>query len=1552
MSNSLSVALLLLAVFVEAREFSVPPGETRSIYVESGEDWRLSSTMRVSVFGTGSGRFCAMLVDKNGFWFQSKRSATLTDDKGELALSLQGPRDWEAHRDLRRPFGRDTLRWIQRWGIKVTNSGERTLTGTVALDLQRGDAAKLGPSRLQYPSSGIAGEMAEFSIEHLPFTPDPDKRLTLHWKSAQSAGEAVFFPMQRFTQLRRPFGDARMSPLGRSVWAARWRPPDVGSYTLSLRLNSQAYSVGGPLRPFEVAAGQAAPVQAEAKADGFLAQSSHAAWKWQDDDWQPTSAAMPCWYAQLEWTSDWGHYLGAGEYNQHLASRFERVLARSQTSKPILLFSDDELDHEGTFNWAETPLNAANGGPLSDPGQFYRSEAAMASVLARAQYIVSRYGSFPAARGLLIDLQHPATFGPDWARRLAARLSIQCPGTPVFCSSPRLLPPAWQMPLSLGVAWQPALHLGSDTTEISSDGDGSMQVRCAGPGVAAIIGKRVEHLAKASTLSFTVDPQGQFAHALRVMVVLKSEDGQICQSPLLRLRGDFSHRFELPLDDLSYWVDEQGQPALTSRRELAAMQELAFRFFCEPAPSIALSLGNIELQGPGANPPSILGPFDTPWDQQLFGRSYGDWRKLSEQTKGCWNPILDWSPRYGESLHAGIVTEFQRALDAYTGSPMPLLLFSEDELDSDGLYNWQDHPLNAQNGGSLTHAQDFYEGQAGLNAILGRAGLLLQNFGSLPAVDGLLIDLRYRHEGSGAWAERLAKRLSEAYPGIRLLCNSPGLQKRVANQDITIAKGWQLEPSLCVAAAAHNSPDAVVRRADADSANLLTQGMAVAAMTQTDVLHWAHAKAFSCVVTPSASCEDMRLTAVLRTDDGLLFESPLLTTYGDYPHRMDFPLVPDFWVPLNGDRPLIPELDLLNVHQVVLRFFNLPPGDARIAVSDTGLLGPLRADSPGRRDLKISGLNGDEAVCEQYQRFELDFQLSRSFRNPYDPDEIKVDLSVTDPDGEEIVQPGFYWEEWTLRLEDDVERVTKGQASAWKVRLTPQKPGRYKWTLSAKTQAGTARRSGTFRCNPSESRGFVRISARDPRCFEFSNGEFFYPIGHNLRSPSDRREGAYSPDVLDNCSWAERAGTFAFETWFQRMAANGENFARTWMTAWWLGIEWTPAYPGYHGLGFYNQGNAQRVDRILELAETHGIYLNLELGNHGAISSKVDSEWKQNPLNSKRSGGFLKRPADALKSERAQALLKQRLRYVAARWGYSPAIAFWGTVTEAEWADAYGANRSAYGRWLDGYGELIQDLNAAHPQAVTSHFSYPGRAGSIWSKDHLQITHTNAYDSMHQTYWKRDLFGRGRGIADRLFVYGKGLESYSQPLLVGEWGGNHLRNRTSHLNAELRTGLWASYMTNASGATGFWWWNLVDHKKLYGRFKALSNFAKGEDRRGKRYRSERARLIIKVADDDSGARGISLFNASELFAYAYTESVNRYKDSVLASSRTDERLPLVEKSSLLLPDTIENGDYKVEYWDTFTGKVISAKTVKVSDDRRTVDLLPFSADLALKLKKR
>ena len=166
----------------------------------------------------------------------------------------------------------------------------------------------------------------------------------------------------------------------------------------------------------------------------------------------------------------------------------------------------------------------------------------------------------------------------------------------------------------------------------------------------------------------------------------------------------------------------------------------------------------------------------------------------------------------------------------------------------------------------------------------------------------------------------------------------------------------------------------------------------------------------------------------------------------------------------------------------------------------------------------------------KFEKYEITFDVTgtvaKNFQLPYDPappngidpgyekhQGISVDAEFT-PDNWQTIyrQPAFYYyyyqdEGPKLHWQGEMhEWFYPTGSAAWKVRFSPDVTGTWKFRLRA-TDAGGSGLSGTysFAVNPSGKKGFLHVSEKDPRYFEYNDGTVFLTPGleasGNLHDP-------------------------------------------------------------------------------------------------------------------------------------------------------------------------------------------------------------------------------------------------------------------------------------------------------------------------------------------------------------------------------------------------------------------------------------------------------------------
>jgi len=119
---------------------------------------------------------------------------------------------------------------------------------------------------------------------------------------------------------------------------------------------------------------------------------------------------------------------------------------------------------------------------------------------------------------------------------------------------------------------------------------------------------------------------------------------------------------------------------------------------------------------------------------------------------------------------------------------------------------------------------------------------------------------------------------------------------------------------------------------------------------------------------------------------------------------------------------------------------------------------------------------------------------------------------------------------------------------------------------------------------------FVRVSPRDPRYLELSDGRPYIPVGLNLIAP----DGARGP--------GETNGLARMDEWMQQLAANYGNYIRVWLSSPFWDVE-------HERAGAYDEARARRVDQMFATARGHGLRVKLTLEHFREMSDQPRQRW-------------------------------------------------------------------------------------------------------------------------------------------------------------------------------------------------------------------------------------------------------------------------------------------------------------------------------------------------------
>ena len=542
-------------------------------------------------------------------------------------------------------------------------------------------------------------------------------------------------------------------------------------------------------------------------------------------------------------------------------------------------------------------------------------------------------------------------------------------------------------------------------------------------------------------------------------------------------------------------------------------------------------------------------------------------------------------------------------------------------------------------------------------------------------------------------------------------------------------------------------------------------------------------------------------------------------------------------------------------------------------------------------------------LCE----LELTVVAKVEVKNPYDPNEMDMRVRFTSSSGKSVTVPAFYF----AHPQDNGKR-------GWRARFTPTVAGRWSAVVDATTKDGHTRSQRiVFTVSPRSAQGFVRVSKANPRYLAFDTGKTFYPIGLNL--------GWWRDDALRD-----------YTRWLDALQANGGTVARVWLAPWSFGLEWIDT-----GLGNYDrQVRAFWLDEVLHMAERRGIYLVL-----GLIPDRdfiEGASWTDNPYNI-ANGGPLRTPQEFATNPVAREYFKRYLRYVVARWGYSPNVLAWEYWNEVE---STRIETPSLKPWIEDVASVLREFDVNHHLTT---ISYVGNGDDdIWRMPEIDLMQRHEYNESPK--W----FG---------FVPGGvrlSPNAPAKPLLFGEFGfssAGEKINPATQDGIHLHNSLWASAFGGFASSAMYWWWDdYVGVGNLWHQFKGLSRFVADEDLATLAPVS--ATVALPDAKPSIMPRAVALAMANKTHALIWLRNGQYNQSDVsaryLISQSTGEAF--VIKLDELRGVTVSfaglaDGAYRVTWFDTQTGEPVATETTMVREGRTTVTAPPFARDVAAKISR-
>ncbi|MFC4099004.1 fibronectin type III domain-containing protein [Paenibacillus xanthanilyticus] len=533
-----------------------------------------------------------------------------------------------------------------------------------------------------------------------------------------------------------------------------------------------------------------------------------------------------------------------------------------------------------------------------------------------------------------------------------------------------------------------------------------------------------------------------------------------------------------------------------------------------------------------------------------------------------------------------------------------------------------------------------------------------------------------------------------------------------------------------------------------------------------------------------------------------------------------------------------------------------------------------------------------------YSKFEMTFNLSSTYTNPYNPDEVNVYATFTTPSGKTEIVPGFY---------------KSNTSPKWAVRYSPREAGAHSVVLRVSDASGTGQ-SGSYAFTaggPGANRGFM--STQGTR-FVDSFGSQITLIGTNF-AWNNPNPNAVTQEI-PNLKPAKM------------------NLLRVWYSCWWssLAPEWGPITANeaglttvYEGIGRYQLDNQARMDQMFEAAEANDVYIMLTMLSFGDFYY----QWNVNAYNQANGGPsyYSENNTDFWTNPAAKAYQKKLLRYMFARYGYSRALGMLEYWNESDnRVDTTAANRASWHAEMDNYWKSLDFYN----HVTTTSYAWKDHAGSgqqTWETlTTLDATNVHRYDSSADviTAWEQQI--------DNLLTLAP-----NKPAFIGEVGRTHDDQTTDPtIDEYMHNALWAPIF-RAGAAGGSLWWIFETGFALPANYKAihtrLANFVQP---------AEKHLIHMPHVDYGQQTNGTKVGGfKSDSRAYLWINDTQA--NHTVTSPRT------VSGMSLTIP--MANNYYKVSYYDTYAGTFSPVTTVQATGGNLVLTGIPsFSRDIAVKIE--
>ncbi len=501
--------------------------------------------------------------------------------------------------------------------------------------------------------------------------------------------------------------------------------------------------------------------------------------------------------------------------------------------------------------------------------------------------------------------------------------------------------------------------------------------------------------------------------------------------------------------------------------------------------------------------------------------------------------------------------------------------------------------------------------------------------------------------------------------------------------------------------------------------------------------------------------------------------------------------------------------------------------------------------------------------------------------NPYLEWELKVEARfIFENDTlNPILVDGFYFQNYQSFMKNPLPEPKNGayytdeeyfKLGGWRklenqfpfhIRFAPPKAG--SWRMQIRIQTADDLFWSPifdFYVDESENHGYVQVG-ENKRFLEL-DGSPFYPVGMNTPWPEtapefdstlfsyniikEQDKTWYRPEMYRDKGFCVPRVYDKYKDIWSKMSESGVNYVRTIMNPISTEIEWEK-------LGDYTNrlNQAQEMDELLEFAEAKNLFIHWDLAIHYTFKFNVyyltQWDWIDNdgtPSYCYKNAFNLEKPIEFFSNDDAKKYYKQRLRYIMARWGYSPNIAAFEIMSEisniGSTADDnnefYNKNTQVFQDWQIEMGDYLKSLYHGKIHLLTA--SYSGemsqKDSTFFKSKSYDFMTSNVYDFgtpdfakfFTKVVAKRLLNESEMELSENAYNVrsseksGENVFSYNiKPLMFSESEPIDCVRNCERLGIEINRSQWQSLFSGLAASLSWSSWYKTDNYKVYGQMQ-------------------------------------------------------------------------------------------------------------------------------------